>query len=302
MEAGTTAKTGLRIVAACFVFGVCLGIGGALAGVAKVAPQDAQAQATSAGLFLPFAGCCLSVGGVVSYLVLRSSWHGLRLVGVLFAATYGISTIATQVESLFFLSAKMPPGMIGALFVQGAIAMALFATLAVLILGKWRRAATATPVGTADAPPLTAVAITWRVALLVVAFIFLYMLFGYYIAWRNPALRAYYGGTDAASFCEAMKSTWQKEPLLFLLQVFRALLYVACVYPLLSMLRVARWEKAVAIAAFLASWTTVLLLPNPLMPATVARSHLWETLAFNLTFGALIGWLLRNSGASVSRA
>lgn len=299
MEAGTAVKSGLRIVAACFVFGVCLGIGGALAGVAKVAPKEAQAQATPAALFLPLAALCLSVGSVVSYLVLRSSWRGLRLVGVLFAATYGISTIATQVESLFFLSAKMPRGMIGALFVQGAIAMALFATLAVLILGKWRRA---TPAGNADVPPLTAVAITWRIALLVVAFIFLYMLFGYYIAWRNPALRAYYGGTDVASFCEAMKSTWQKEPLLFLLQVFRALLYVACVYPLLSMLRVARWEKAVATAAFLASWTTVLLLPNPLMPATVARSHLWETLAFNLTFGALLGWLLGNSGASVSRA
>jgi len=292
VEAGTTMNTGLKIVAACFVFGVCLGIGGVLAGVAKVAPNEAQAQATPAGLFLPFAAFCLSVGGVVSYLVLRSSWHGLRLVGVLFAATYGISTIATQVESLFFLSAKMPPGMIGALFVQ-------FATLAVLILGKWRRATT--PVGNADAPPLTAVAITWRIALLVVAFIFLYMLFGYYIAWRNPALRAYYGGTDVASFGEAMKSTWQKEPRLFLLQVFRVLLYVACVYPLLRMLRVARWEKALAMAAFLASWTTVLLLPNPLMPATVARSHLWETLAFNLTFGALIGWLLGNSGASVSR-
>src|SRR5262249_60601630 len=136
----------------------------------------------------------------------------------------------------------MPSGRIGALFVQGAIAMALFATLAVLILGKGRRATT--PVGSADAPPLTAVAITWRIALLVLAFIFLYMLFGYYIAWRNPALRAYYGGTDVTSFGEAMKSTWQKEPRLFLVQVFRAVLYLACVYPLLSMLLGWRWGKA----------------------------------------------------------
>jgi hypothetical protein len=45
----------------------------------------------------------------------------------------------------------------------------------------------------------------------------------------------------------------------------------------------------------LACWTTVLLLPNPLMPAIVARTHLWETLAFNLAFGALAGWLLGNS-------
>ena len=37
---------------------------------------------------------------------------------------------------------------------------------------------------------------------------------------------------------------------------------------------------------------TVLLLPNPMIPASVARSHFWETLGFSLVFGALAGWLL----------
>ena len=72
----------------------------------------------------------------------------------------------------------------------------------------------------------------------------------------------------------------------------RALLYVACVFPLIRMLCATRWEKATAVALFLSAWTTILLLPNPLMPASVARSHFWETLVFSLTFGALLGWLL----------
>jgi len=283
-------KTGLKIVAVCFVFGVCLGIGGAMAGVAKLVPKEAQAQPAPPDLFLPLAAFCLSVGSVVSYLILRSTWHGWRLAGALFAATYGISTIATQVESWFFLSAKMPSGLIRALFVQGAIAMALFAPLAVWILGKWTPAPR--PTENREAPPLTATAITWRVGLLVGAFIFLYMLFGYYVAWRNPVLREYYGGTDSASFYEMLKSNWQRQPQLFLLQMFRALLYVACVYPLLRMLRGGRWERVMAAAFFPASWTTALLLPNPLMPSSVARSHLWETLAFNLMFGALMALLL----------
>lgn len=283
-------KTAFKVVAVCFVFAVCLGIGGTLAGVGKLLPQGVEAQGAPADLLLPLTMFCVSVGSVVSYLVLRCSWRGLRLAGVLFAATYGISTIATQTESLFFLSAKMPPGMIRALFLQGAITTGLFTPLAVLILGKWRRGPT--EVETSEAPPLTGAAMTSRLVLLVGAFVFLYFLFGYYVAWQNPTLRAYYGGTNAVSFYESMKNNWQTQPLLFLLQVFRALLYVACVYPLLRMLCVARWEKAVAIAAFLASWTTALLLPNPLMPASVARSHFWETLGFNLTFGALTGLLL----------
>src|SRR5262249_40542929 len=184
--------------------------------VARVAPKQAPGQAAPPDLLLPLAVFCLSVGSMVSYLVLRSSWRGLRLAGVLFAATYGISTVSTQVESLFFLSAKMPPGLIRALFAQGAIAMALFASLTVLILGKWRAAPTVIEAN--EAPPLKAVAMTWRILLLVVAFVFLYLFFGYYVAWKNPALRA------------------------------------------------------------------------SLMPESVARSHFWETLWFNLTFGALMAW------------
>ena len=187
----------------------------------------------------------------------------------------------------------MPRGLIGALFVQEAIAIALFAPLAVPILGKWKPAPTAIEVN--EATPLKAAAMAWRIPLLVVAFVFLYLFFGYYVVWRNPALRAYYGGTEFGDFFESLKSNWERQPQLYLLQVFRALLYVACVYPLLRMPQIARWKNVLAIAAFLASWTTALLLPNPLMPESVARSHFWETLWFNLTFGALMAWLLRKS-------
>ena len=288
--ARATVKTGLRILAVCVAFGVCFALAGVLAGVERLAPKDASAPATAADFLLPFAVFCVSVGSAVSYLVLRLRWRGVKLAGVLFVATFGISTVATQVETLFFLSAKMPPGMIRALFAQGAMAMAVFSPLAVFMLGKWKRT-TPTEEG-AEALPVTAAGMTWRIALLVAAFVFLYMFFGYYVAWQNPALRDYYGGAAVATFFESLKSNWLRQPQVFLLQVFRALLYVACVYPLLRLLPIPRWQKAVAAAAFLASWTTALLLPNPLMPATVARSHLWETLAFNLIFGALMGWLL----------
>lgn len=129
---------------------------------------------------------------------------------------------------MFFLSTKMPPGLIEALFVQGAIAMALFVPLAVLILGKWRPAPTAIEAN--EAPLLKAAAMAWRIPLLVVVFVFLYLFLGYFVAWRNPALRAYYGGTEYGGFFESLKSNWEKQPHLYLLQVFRALLYLACVY------------------------------------------------------------------------
>jgi hypothetical protein len=53
--AGVAVNTGLRIVTVCFVFGVCLAIGGALAGVARFAPKETPTHAAPADLLLPFA-------------------------------------------------------------------------------------------------------------------------------------------------------------------------------------------------------------------------------------------------------
>src|SRR5215469_14085353 len=118
------------------------------------------------------------------------------------------------------------------------------------------------------------------------------MFFGYYVAWQNPALRAYYGGSPYPNFLASLKANWIYHPWIYALQLFRGLWCVGCLYPLIRMLRAAQWQAAIAIALFLSVWTTVLLLPNPLMPPGVARSHFWETLSFSLVFGGFAGWLL----------
>src|SRR5229473_1428144 len=299
MAPRTILLTGLRILAACLLFAVCFTVGGALSGLDKVAQQLIASQSAPPANQVPqmpenflrsFLVFTLCVGGTLSYLILRSRWHGWMLVGAISVGMYGISTVAVQVESVAFLSNKLPPGMIRALFVQGAIVAALFAPLAVLALGKWRAASLRAPMP--PAPPLKLDSILLRFAILVAAFVFLYMFFGYYVAWKNPDLQRFYAGPELASFWAAWRHNWTSTRWIYALAAFRALLHIACLYPLVRMLHTSRRESALAAALFLACWTTVLLLPNPLMPASVARSHFWETLGFNLVFGALAGWLL----------
>lgn len=62
--------------------------------------------------FLIFTLC---VSGTVSYVILRSRWHGWMLASAIFVSLYGISTVANQVESVAFLSNKLPQGMIRAI-------------------------------------------------------------------------------------------------------------------------------------------------------------------------------------------
>ena len=300
MATRTILLTSLRILAVYLLFAVCFIVGGALSGIDKAAQQTVASQpAPPANQQVPqmpedFLRCflifTLCAGGTLSYVILRSRWHGWTLVAAIFVSMYGISTVASQVESVAFLSNKLPQGMIRAIFVQGAIAAALFAPLAVLALGKWRATSIRPPMSPA-VPPKPA-SLLLRVAILAAAFVFLYMFFGYYVAWRNPELRRFYGGPEEATFWAAWQHNWTNSPWIYALAVFRALLHVGCLYPLVRMLHASRRESALAAALFLTCWTTVLLLPNPLMPASVARSHFWETLGFNLVFGALAGWLL----------
>ncbi len=300
MALRTILLTGLRILATCLLFAVCFAVGGVLSGLDKIGQQTVASQPAPPAtqrvpqmpenLLRSFLVFTLCVGGTLSYLILRSRWHGWILAGAIFVAMYGISTVAIQVESVAFLSNKLPQGMIRALFVQGAIAAVLFAPLAVLALGKWRAASLSAPMS--PVAPLKRASILLRLGILVAAFVFLYMFFGYYVAWRNPDLQRYYAGPELANFWAAWRHNWTSSRWIYALAAFRALLHIACLYPLVRMLHTSRRESALAAALFLACWTTVLLLPNPLMPASVARSHFWETLGFNLVFGALAGWLL----------
>src|SRR5256712_4700919 len=300
MALRTIFLTGLRILAVCLLFALCFIVGGVLSGLDKIGQQTVASQpAPPAKQQVPpmpedflrsFLVFTLCVGGTLSYLILRSRWHGWMLAGAIFVSMYGISTVAIQVESIAFLSNKLPQGMIRALFVQGAIAAALFAPLAVLALAKGRGAPLRAPMP--PAAPLKPASILLGLAALVAAFVFLYMFFGYYVAWRNPELQCYYGGPELATFWAAWRRNWISLRWIYALAAFRALLHIVCLYPLVRMLHASRRESALAAALFLACWTTVLLLPNPLMPASVARSHFWETLGFNLVFGALAGWLL----------
>jgi hypothetical protein len=300
MATRTILLTGLRILLVCLLVAVCFAVGGALSGLDKIAQRPVASQpALAANQQVPqtpdnflrsFLIFTLCVGSVLSYFILRSHWYGWMLVGAIFVSMYGISTVASQLESVAFLSNKLPQGMIRAIFVQGAIAAALFAPLAVLVLGKWRAASIRVPMS--PAVPLKLTPILLRLAILIAAFVFLYMFFGYYVAWRNPELQRFYAGPELATFWAALRHNWISSRWIYALAVLRGLLYVGCLYPLVRMLHTSRRESALAAALFLACWTTVLLLPNPLMPASVARSHFWETLGFSLIFGALAGWLL----------
>src|SRR6266481_4190777 len=75
---------------------------------------------------------------MIASIIQRSRWRGLKLIEALVFTFYGLMTFIIQIESIVYLRAKMPPGLIKDLFVMGAVVAFLFVPLAVLIMGKIR--------------------------------------------------------------------------------------------------------------------------------------------------------------------
>ena len=72
-------------------------------------------------------------------------------------------------------------------------------------------------------------------------------------------------------------------------QFARGLLWAVFAYPVVRMLNTRRVETAVIIAALFGVGSFALLIPNPVMPASVAHSHFWETLWSDLLYGRNCG-------------
>jgi hypothetical protein len=230
MNAKTIAVTGLKVIALAVILVVCFMIAAIISGVSTLpaaGPPPADARAVLPILLL----VSLLQSAVLAYLILRSRWSGWKLIGAVFLAFYGLSTIVAQIKSVVYLPSQLPPGLVPKLFMMGAIVAALFSPSAVLILGKWRQ--TLTPPG----PNLRLVMPTgewvWKLALITTAYLMLYYTFGYFIAWKNPAVQAYYGGTDPGRFSAQLGQIWGATPWMFPFQAFRAMLWTAFTLPII---------------------------------------------------------------------
>jgi hypothetical protein len=220
---------------------------------------------------------------VLSFIILRSRWGGWKLVLAIFILLFGVTTFMSQIETAFFLT-RLPPGMLPRLFFTGAIIAGIFSPLAVLILGKGKYQVAA------GESRLDMSLAEWAVklTLIVIAYVAIYFTFGYFIAWQNEAVRAYYGGTDPGNFFSQMMTVMRETPFLIPLQVVRAILWAGLAVVVIGMMKGQWWEAALATALlFSVVMNSQLLLPNPLMPQEVRMMHLLETATSNFLFGWL---------------
>jgi hypothetical protein len=238
---------------------------------------------------------------VIAALILTSRWRGRRLALTLALVYYGAVTILPQIETWYFLSAlTVDRGVLWRLFVMGLPTAFVFIPLAVRILGRWRPDTRSARTQAVDLAPSSWI---WRAAALAIAYVAIYWTAGYFIAWQNPELRAFYGQPGPPlPFVTHTLHALRSDPVLFAFQLLRGLLWVLCAAPVIRGSAAGRWPAALLVALLFSVPQNVgQILANPLMPlASVRASHLIETASSTFVFGLLVAWLLAPARAITS--
>ena len=226
-------------------------------------------------------------------LIEGSRYRGWKLAFGLAFAYYGAVTFIMQIETWYFLTAvTVSEELLPRLFIMGLPVPFLLIPLAVLFLGK-ARADHEPAVSLEPVKPLK----EWvlKPVLIAAAYIILYWTAGYFIAWQNPELRAFYGSPgDALPFWQHTLNTLRNEPVLFPFQALRGLLWALFALPVIYGSKWSRLSTALLVGFFFSVPQNIgHVLANPLMPlASIRLSHLIETAISTFIFGVIVACLL----------
>jgi hypothetical protein len=231
---------------------------------------------------------------VYEWYILRSNAYGRRLILILFLLIFGVIFFMAQIETLVFNDAiGMSVALIVALIVAGVVVAGVVSPLAVRLFKKHKPESAAISI----ALPWegSAAELAWKLTVLSLLYVALYMFFGYFIAWQVPALREFYSGsTELLGFVQQWANTIKADPTLLLVQIFRGYLWAGLALLAARTIGTGRiWERLTIVGLLMSVGVSLqILLPNPYMPDAVRYGHFPELFIENFLFGVFAGLLL----------
>ncbi len=278
MNTKTIVVLGLKVIILTILLVVIDRLALAVVGL-KDAAQAADPTGTIISLFIARALQII----VLSYVIIRSRWSGWRLVVTTFVVFYGIETCLSLIEAVAFLQHFIdiiPTESMPKMFLHGAITTGLFSLLAVLVHGKMKRTEES------QEPNLRLVMpwMVWtrRLILIAVIYMFIYFLFGMFVAipLGGEVFQEYYGDLKLPAW-------------IFPFQLLRGLIFTALALPVIRMMKGRVWEARLAVALlFSVIMAAGLFVPAEFMPGRLRMAHFVEIISSNFLFGWIVVWLL----------
>ncbi len=184
-------------------------------------------------------------------------------------------------EALFFLG-DMPRALVAQLMIMQGLNIFVVAAFTPFFMGKSQPAQAITK----PVIPITRESVK-VFACLSVLYLMFYWVFGYYVAWQDAGLRAFYGVSEIVPFFEHTWNTAMHQVELPLFQLLRGLMWGAVAYLIVRMTGGKVAAPLLTGVAFAALMGTGLFLPNPYMPDEVRMVHMVEVFSSNFLYGGL---------------
>jgi hypothetical protein len=225
----------------------------------------------------------------LSWPILRSRWTGWRLVGAVFLLFYGVTTLLVAIEAVY-LPDTLPLDLVVRLVVNGGITAAIFSVLAVLIHGRMKEdekpqgpsPQPAIPLNCAQNLPWTSY--IWRLALVGLGWVALFILFG---AFVFLPLAGRLAAADLAAYSNLETPAWVLP-----FQVLRGVLWAVLSLPVTRMMKGRMWETGLAVALLVLVLMGANLLGPTGLPAGLQVAHFVEVFGESFVFGWIVVGLL----------
>lgn len=254
--------------------------------IAQAAASGGDEAAAAGGLLVM---ACIDIAFMLG-VVMSSRLRGVQLWLLTSALFWGAKTFTSQLEAWYFMP-NVSASLVPALLLMTVPVAVLVPLLTVVFFGRWQGQ---TESNAWHVPPMGAGQQAWKwLVLSALVYPVLFFVAGYYVAFSNEEVRAFYGGVSEPTFLGHMRAVFRGDPLLYPFEVLRGALWVVMGVALLWTTRGSRWVGGVLVVLlFTLVQNGVHLIPNPLMSPTVRTFHFVETVSSNAVFAVLISWLM----------
>lgn len=120
-------------------------------------------------------------------------------------------------------------------------------------------------------------------------YVVIYFTFGYFVAWRFESVRLFYSGSAAdCSFINKLISNWRDNPVIYLFQYFRGILFGCSALLLLIMNWKSKFSYFICMGLLYLCTAIVLIVPNFMFPDEVRWAHFLEMSCSMLLFSVIV--------------
>jgi len=229
----------------------------------------------------------------IYFIIKHSQIFGKKLFLDILFVIFFVQCFMTQIETLFFGSAFPALTKPDVILIMIANLIPLLATIPLLIK-FFKRKDAASESCVIEKQPSNIKSIVLKLGIIGVIYLFVYLVFGYFVAWQFKELRIFYSGSsEKLSFFGQMLNNLAANPVIFPFQIFRGILFGAFIIPLRNMLGKNKMVFITSVCLVYLCTAVMLIIPNVLFPDIVRIGHLIEMTSSMLLFGIIVGNVMK---------